>query len=58
MIQLVKGASIMWRGDYSEDDRDTCLLCGEDLEDVDDLFCCAEHKATYKQQYKIYLSLH
>lgn len=56
MIQAVKGASLMWRGDYSEDDRDTCLLCGEDLEDVDDLFCCAEHKQQYKYQYKVFLS--
>lgn len=56
MIQAVKGASLMWRGDYSEDDRDTCLLCEQELEDVDDLFCCAEHKQQYKYQYKVFLS--
>ena len=43
----------MWR----DDDRDTCLLCFEDLNDVDDMFCKAECKQEYFNRYGDYLKI-
>ncbi|MDF2736217.1 MAG: hypothetical protein K0S93_73 [Nitrososphaeraceae archaeon] len=48
----------MWINDYSDNDRDTCLLCGEDLlYSEDDLFCKAECKQEYKHRYNAFLTI-
>jgi hypothetical protein len=48
----------MWINDYSENDRDTCLLCGEDLGfSEDDNFCRSECKQEYLNRYRAYLTI-
>lgn len=44
----------MW---HNYDDTDSCILCNNELNDVDDNFCSVECKQEYLNRYKPFLTI-